>query len=134
MHIHATEAAVPKDGPSAGVTITTAIVSALTKKPILRDIAMTGEVTISGRVLPIGGLKEKSMAAYRAGVKTVFIPDENRCNLEDIDPVVKSNLRFIPVKAVDEILNLAFEKTVNSKPAVTKDFTEAKHTPAAIRQ
>lgn len=115
IHIHATEAAVPKDGPSAGVTITTAIVSALTGKPILRDIAMTGEITISGRVLPIGGLKEKSMAAYRAGVKTVFIPEENRRDLEELDPVVKANVRFIPVARIDEILALAFEKSAQSE-------------------
>ncbi len=134
LHIHATEAAVPKDGPSAGVTITTAIVSALTGKPILRDIAMTGEVTISGRVLPIGGLKEKSMAAYRAGVKTVFIPEENRCNLEEIDPVVKENVRFIPVKTVDEILALAFQKTAQAEPTLSANFTEIKTTGAVIRQ
>ncbi len=134
LHIHATEAAVPKDGPSAGVTITTAIVSALTKKPILRDIAMTGEVTISGRVLPIGGLKEKSMAAYRAGIKTVFIPEENRCNLEDVDPVVKANIRFIPVNTVDEILALAFEKPTQSALPVANDFTEPKSSATVIRQ
>lgn len=134
LHIHATEAAVPKDGPSAGVTITTAIVSALTGKPILRDIAMTGEVTISGRVLPIGGLKEKSMAAYRAGVKTVFIPEENRCNLEEIDPVVKENIRFIPVKTVDEILALAFQKTAQAELPLNANFTESKTTGAVIRQ
>lgn len=134
LHIHATEAAVPKDGPSAGVTITTAIVSALTKRPILRNIAMTGEITISGRVLPIGGLKEKSMAAYRAGVKTVFIPEENRCDLEEIDPVVKAGVRFIPVKSMDEILALAFEKPVQAEVSVGTGFTESKSVGAVIRQ
>ena len=107
IHIHATEAAVPKDGPSAGVTITTALISALTNRPVRRDIAMTGEVTIRGRVLPIGGLKEKSMAAYRGGVKTVFIPKANVPDLEEVDSVVKEKLEFIPVEFADEIIDKA---------------------------
>ena len=107
IHIHATEAATPKDGPSAGVTITTALVSALTKTPIRRDIAMTGEVTVLGRVLPIGGLKEKSMAAYRGGVKTVFIPHENIPDLDDVDETVKAHICFVPVSFVDEIIDAA---------------------------
>ncbi len=110
IHIHATEAAVPKDGPSAGVTMVTALVSALTDKKIKRDIAMTGEVTLRGRVLKIGGLREKSMAAYRGGVKTVFIPSENIADLEDIDDIVKENVRFVPVSFVSEILECAFVK------------------------
>ncbi|MBP3599477.1 MAG: endopeptidase La [Clostridia bacterium] len=114
IHIHATEAAVPKDGPSAGVTITTGLISALTNKPVLRDIAMTGEVTIRGRVLPIGGLKEKSMAAYRGGVKTVFIPNDNIADLEDVDDKVKENVEFIPVSNVNEII----------ERAIVNDFTE----------
>ncbi len=107
IHIHATEAAVPKDGPSAGVTMTVGLVSELTGRPVRRDIAMTGEVTIRGRVLPIGGLKEKSMAAYRGGVKTVFIPKDNLPDLEDIDPAVKQKVRFIAVANVDEIITEA---------------------------
>ncbi len=107
IHIHATEAAVPKDGPSAGVTITTGLVSALTGKPIRRDIAMTGEVTIRGRVLAIGGLKEKAMAAYTGGVKTVFIPKDNVADLDEVDEVVKQNIEFIPVSYVDEIISKA---------------------------
>lgn len=107
IHIHATEAATPKDGPSAGVTITTALVSAMTKTPIRRDIAMTGEVTVLGRVLPIGGLKEKSMAAYRGGVKTVFIPHENIPDLDDVDETVKAHICFVPVRFVDEIIDAA---------------------------
>lgn len=107
IHIHATEAAVPKDGPSAGVTITTGLVSALTGKPVKRDIAMTGEVTIRGRVLPIGGLREKSMAAYAGGVKTVFIPKDNVADLDDVDDTVKKNVSFIPVSDVDEIISRA---------------------------
>ena len=107
IHIHATEAAVPKDGPSAGVTITTALVSALTNTPIRRDVAMTGEVTIRGRVLPIGGLKEKSMAAYRGGVKTVFIPESNEADLSEVDESVKKHVIFIPVSDVDDIITAA---------------------------
>jgi ATP-dependent Lon protease len=107
IHIHATEAAVPKDGPSAGVTITTGLISALTGKPVKRDIAMTGEITIKGRVLAIGGLKEKAMAAYAGGVKTVFIPKENLPDLDEVDDKVKENVEFIPVSNVDEILSSA---------------------------
>jgi ATP-dependent Lon protease len=107
IHIHATEAAVPKDGPSAGVTITVALVSALTGLPVRRDIAMTGEVTIRGRVLKIGGLKEKSMAAYRGGVKTVFIPFENTPDLDEIDSSCRENIEFIPVCEVCEIIKAA---------------------------
>lgn len=110
IHIHATEAAVPKDGPSAGVTITTGLISALTNTPVLRDIAMTGEVTIRGRVLAIGGLKEKSMAAYRGGVKTVFIPKANLPDLDEVDEIVKQNVRFIPVTFVDEIIDKALKQ------------------------
>ena len=118
IHIHATEAAVPKDGPSAGVTITTGLVSALTGRAVKRAIAMTGEVTIRGRVLPIGGLREKSMAAYSGGVKTVFIPKDNIADLDDVDEVVKKNIRFIPVSDVDEIISRALvinaDKPVNN--------------------
>lgn len=118
IHIHATEAAVPKDGPSAGVTITTGLVSALTGRAVKRDIAMTGEVTIRGRVLPIGGLREKSMAAYSGGVKTVFIPKDNIADLDDVDEVVKKNIRFIPVSDIDEIISRALvinaDKPVNN--------------------
>lgn len=109
IHIHATEAAVPKDGPSAGVTITTGLLSALTGRAVKRDVAMTGEVTIRGRVLPIGGLREKSMAAYTGGVKTVFIPADNVADLEDVDDIVKQNVSFIPVSFVDEIIEKALD-------------------------
>lgn len=115
IHIHATEAAIPKDGPSAGVTITTALVSALTNNPVLRDVAMTGEVTLLGRVLPIGGLKEKSMAAYRAGVKTVFIPKDNEHDLSEIDPLVKEKVIFIAVDHVSQILKTALVYPLNEK-------------------
>lgn len=114
IHIHATEAAVPKDGPSAGVTMTTALVSALTDIPIRRDVAMTGEVSLRGRVLPIGGLKEKSMAAYRAGIKTVFIPAENVPDLAEVDPVVKAAITFIPCETIDTVLDGALVMPLSS--------------------
>lgn len=107
IHIHATESAVPKDGPSAGVTITTALISALTDRPVKRDIAMTGEVSIRGRVLAIGGLKEKAMAAYRGDVKRVFIPYDNIPDIDEIDLKVRENIEFIPVKYVTDIIDRA---------------------------
>ncbi len=110
IHIHCPEGAVPKDGPSAGVTMTTALVSALTGIPVRRDVAMTGEITLRGRVLPIGGLKEKTMAAYTAGVKTVCIPAENMKDLEDIDPTARENLNFVPCKSISDVLNQALAR------------------------
>lgn len=110
IHIHATEAAVPKDGPSAGVTIATGLVSALTGIPVKNTVAMTGEITIRGRVLPIGGLREKTMAAYRAGVKTVIIPKANHPNLEDVDNKVKENVEFVTAECIDDVLRVALEK------------------------
>ncbi len=104
IHVHFPEGAVPKDGPSAGVTITTAIVSALTGTPVRNDIAMTGEVTLRGRVLAIGGLREKTMAAYRNGIHTVIIPAENKKDLADIDQTVRSALRFVAAEQVDQVL------------------------------
>lgn len=107
LHIHAPEGAVPKDGPSAGVTMTTALVSALSGVPVRRDVAMTGEITLYGKVLPIGGLKEKSMAAYRAGIKTVLFPKENLPDLEEIDEVVKTNVSFVPADSISVVLENA---------------------------
>ena len=104
IHIHFPEGATPKDGPSAGITTATAIISALTAKPVRCDIAMTGEITLRGRVLPIGGLKEKTMAAYRAGIKTVIIPEENVPDLDEIDKTVRAGLRFVPVSHMDEVI------------------------------
>ena len=107
LHIHFPEGAVPKDGPSAGVTMTTALISALSGKPVRRTVAMTGEITLRGRVLPIGGLKEKTMAAAAAGVETVLIPKENVPDLEDIDPIVRQKLHFIPCACAEEVLEAA---------------------------
>ncbi len=111
IHIHATENAVPKDGPSAGVTITTALISALTGIPVRRDVAMTGEVTIKGRVLAIGGLKEKTMAAYRAGVKTVFIPKANEADIAELDKTVIANVKFVIAERVETVIEGALKKT-----------------------
>ena len=115
IHIHVPEGAVPKDGPSAGVTMVTALVSALSKTPVAHDIAMTGEVTLTGRVLPIGGLREKTMAAYSAGVHTVLIPKANVGDLDEIDPEARAALEFIPVSNVKEVLGNAL---VRPMPAV----------------
>ena len=109
LHIHFPEAAVPKDGPSAGVTITTALISALTEAPVRHDVAMTGEVTLRGRVLPIGGLREKTMAAYRAGIRTVVIPKDNEVDLQDIEPVVRETLHFVPAAHMDTVMETAID-------------------------
>lgn len=115
IHIHVPEGAVPKDGPSAGVTITTALVSALTGKPIRREVGMTGEVTLRGRVLAIGGLKEKTLSAHRAGLTTIILPKDNERDLDDIPESVREELTFIPVTHVDEVLKNAIvgEKSEN---------------------
>lgn len=109
IHVHAPEGAVPKDGPSAGTAMATAITSALCGIPVRHDVAMTGEITLQGRVLPIGGLKEKSMAAYKNGIKTVLIPAENLPDLSEVDQVVKENVRFVPVKKIDTVLENALQ-------------------------
>jgi ATP-dependent Lon protease len=120
VHIHMPEGAVPKDGPSAGVGMMTAIVSVLTGVPVRKDIAMTGEITLRGRVLPIGGLKEKLLAALRGGVKTVLIPKENEKDLADIPDNVKSGLEIIPVETADEVLTRAL-----TEPVEPVEWTEA---------
>ena len=107
IHVHFPEGAVPKDGPSAGITMTTAIVSALTGKKVRADVAMTGEITLRGKVLPIGGLKEKSLAAYREGIYTVIMPKANERDLDEFAPELKAKMKFIPVETIDEVLKVA---------------------------
>ena len=110
IHIHLPEGAIPKDGPSAGITMVTAMVSALTNKKIRSDIAMTGEVTLRGRVLPIGGLKEKVLAAYREGIRTIILPKENERDIDDIPEQVKEKMKFVPVENMDQVLDCALVK------------------------
>ena len=127
LHIHAPEGAVPKDGPSAGVTLTTALISCLSGIPVRGDVAMTGEITLHGNVLPIGGLREKSMAAYREGMKTVLIPKDNVSDLYEVDDEVKKNLEFLPMSNLSQVLNAALLKP---KAAATHPRTK-KSTKAA---
>ena len=117
IHIHFPEGAVPKDGPSAGIAVTTALLSALTGRAVRHDVAMTGDVTLRGRVLPIGGLREKTMAALRAGLRTVILPAENEKDLDEIDPNVRAKLRFVPVETVDAVFA---EALVLPEPAGVK--------------
>ena len=110
FHIHVPEGATPKDGPSAGIAMVTSIVSSITKIPVDKEIAMTGEVTVTGQVLPIGGLKEKLLAAHRAGVKKVLIPKDNEKDLVDIPQKVREDIKIIPVETADEVLKISLIK------------------------
>ena len=118
IHIHVAEGAVPKDGPSAGVTMATAMVSALTRVPVRKDVAMTGEITLRGKVLPIGGLKEKILAAHRSGLKTIVVPRENEKDLADIPKNVLDSLNVYMVESMDEVLKIALVEQPALTPAV----------------
>jgi ATP-dependent Lon protease len=118
IHVHVPEGATPKDGPSAGIAMTTAIISVLTGIPVRKDVAMTGEITLRGRVLPIGGLKEKLLAALRGGIKTVIIPDENAKDLAEIPDEVKTKMAIIPVQKLEDVLKIAL---VRAPEAITWD-------------
>ena len=110
IHIHIPEGAVPKDGPSAGITMATAMLSAITKTPVRADVAMTGEITLRGRVLPIGGLKEKTLAAKNAGIKTICVPKKNEKDIDEISPEIKKGLEIVFVEQMKDVLDVAFVK------------------------
>jgi ATP-dependent Lon protease len=134
LHIHLPEGATPKDGPSAGIAITTALVSVLTGIPVRADVAMTGEITLRGEVLAIGGLKEKLLAAHRGGIKTVLIPEDNVKDLVEIPDNIKNKLEIIPVKWIDKVLELALERKpqpLPDEPVVAAPATAVPATPAA---
>ncbi len=122
IHVHFPEGAVPKDGPSAGVTVCTAMVSALTQTSVRSDVAMTGEISLRGRVLPIGGLKEKTMAALRHGIRTVVIPKDNEKDLEQIDPVVRNSLNFVTAETIDAVLETALNITPDMAPVILQEI------------
>jgi len=125
LHIHFPEGAIPKDGPSAGITMCIATISALSGAPVRRDVAMTGEITLRGRILRIGGLKEKTMAALRVGIKTVIIPAENEPDLDDIDQIVRKDLNFICADSIDDILDVVIDFSVVNKSKEIKAMTPA---------
>jgi len=118
FHIHVPEGATPKDGPSAGIGMSTAIMSAITGIPVNANVAMTGEITLRGEVLPIGGLKEKLLAAHRGGITKVVIPHQNKKDLVDIDDEVKKDLEIFPVKWIDEVFDIALEKPLTPQNVV----------------
>ena len=123
VNVHAPEGAVPKDGPSAGIALTTAIISALSRQKIPTDIGMTGEITLSGRILPIGGLRNKSIAAQKAGLKTIFIPQKNKKDIEDIPSEVRKDLKIILVSKYSEILDNLFP-TKSNFTVLEKNFSK----------
>ena len=116
IHVHMPEGAIPKDGPSAGITMATAIISALTGRPVYKHVGMTGEITLRGRVLPIGGVREKVLAAHRAGLKTVLLPEKNLKDLVDLPKTARSELKIIPVKHMDDVLKIALSPDAVIEP------------------
>ena len=121
IHIHVPAGGIPKDGPSAGITMASSITSALTNIPVRKDVAMTGEVTLRGRVLPIGGLKEKILAAKAVGIKTIILPKRNERELEEIPKHIKKDLKFVFVEQMDEVLQCAFKREISPlRPAHSK--------------
>ena len=130
FHIHVPEGATPKDGPSAGVTMVTALVSALTDIPVRSNIAMTGEITLRGEILPIGGLKEKLLAALRGGIDTVLIPEENERDLREIPANIKKNLTIKPLRWIDQVLEVALQNPLPHQEGATKDQGMIVNTPS----
>jgi ATP-dependent Lon protease len=121
VHIHVPAGAVPKDGPSAGITMATALVSLALGQPVSEDVAMTGEITLTGQVLPIGGVREKVLAAQRAGLTTVILPRENEGDLDDLPKEVRKEMRFVPADTIDEVLEVALPKAdVRAFPSVAR--------------
>jgi ATP-dependent Lon protease len=133
IHIHVPAGAVPKDGPSAGITIVTALVSLLTDRPVRPDVGMTGEITLRGKVLPVGGIKEKALAAHRVGLRTVILPKRNEKDLEDIPEDVRQALQFVLVETIDEALQVALQDRREGARAVSKDGTRRSRAPAKAR-
>jgi ATP-dependent Lon protease len=128
IHIHIPEGAIPKDGPSAGITLATALISALTNRKVFREVAMTGEITLRGRVLPIGGLKEKSLAAHRAGITKVLMPLDNERDLRDIPESVRAEMTFVPVAHMDEVLRHALSEPLNPQTKASDPEENELHT------
>ena len=133
IHIHAPEGAVPKDGPSAGVTLITGLISALSGIPVRSDVAMTGEITLRGKVLPIGGLREKTMAAYKAGIKTVIIPKDNLPDLDEVDETVKANIEFVLAEHISDVLETALVGGKKSKAFAQIPQSHTEHNPKETR-
>ena len=121
IHIHVPAGAIPKDGPSAGITMATALISALTRTPVRKDVAMTGEITLRGKVLPIGGLKEKILAAIRAGITTIIIPEQNRKDLEDVPKQILKKVRIVFAKEIEDVLTVALENYPPPSPPQRTD-------------
>src|SRR5690606_30553257 len=134
VHVHVPEGATPKDGPSAGIAMATALVSMLTRNPVRSDVAMTGEITLRGRVLPIGGLKEKLLAALRGGITTVIIPSENEKDLVDLPKAVKDGLEIVTAKWIDEVLDVALERPLGAPGGKKTGGDEVEKLPVARRR
>jgi ATP-dependent Lon protease len=126
IHVHVPEGAIPKDGPSAGITMGSALLSATTRVPVRQDVAMTGEITLRGKVLPVGGIKDKVLAAFRAGIREVILPVENEKDLEDIPEDVRSVMTFHLVKEMDEVVRIAFDGALPEVTEPTAESAEAR--------
>ena len=131
LHIHIPAGAMPKDGPSAGITMFTAIISLLTGIRVRHDVAMTGEISLRGRVLPIGGLKEKILAAHRAGIKRVLLPERNKADLDEVPKEIRDELEFVPVKQLDEVLVAALESVPQPSQAYLDELAQKEATQSA---